>query len=254
MKNRSALRAITSKHIKKLSSHLLLFISTATLSLTVMADNSAPSLHKAYVYTELQISIPFKKAPWKRINQAIKKQPGFINKTWLSGVGNQSAGGFYAFDSIENAQKFVTGYFPNEARDLGVAQTTRIFDATATEAASTAIGSVYYGKSLTSDPGAFVYTELQAHAVPFNSIVPWATRNPEIKKIPGLLTKTWLSGVHTGTVGGLYAFDTLENATDFALNNFPTVAKKLNKAFYTRIFDAKKTEAASRDMHSPFYQ
>lgn len=92
--------------------------------------------HKAYVYTELQISAPFENVPWERINKAIKEQPGFINKTWLAGVGNNSAGRLYAFDSIENAQKFVTKYFPAEARGFGVAQTTRVFDAAATEAAS----------------------------------------------------------------------------------------------------------------------
>ena len=43
---------------------------------------------KAFVYTELQISIPFADAPWRDLNLAIQQQPGFINKTWLAGVGN----------------------------------------------------------------------------------------------------------------------------------------------------------------------
>ena len=76
---------------------------------------------KAFVYTELQISLPFSDAPWKGINAAIKQQPGFLNKTWLSGIGNNSVGGLYTFDSIENAQKFVTGYFPEETRAIGAA-------------------------------------------------------------------------------------------------------------------------------------
>ena len=74
---------------------------------------------KAFVYTELQISLPFDQAPWRDLNPVLLEQPGFINKTWLSGVVNNSVGGFYAFDSIENAQAFVTGYFPAEARTLG---------------------------------------------------------------------------------------------------------------------------------------
>lgn len=49
--------------------------------------------HRAFVYTELQISVPFDQVPWQKVNQAIKEQPGFLNKTWLAGVGNQSAGG-----------------------------------------------------------------------------------------------------------------------------------------------------------------
>ncbi len=253
MKNRSKLLAISSKLIKKSSSALLFFVSATTLSLNVSANNSTATVHKAYVYTELQISVPFEKAPWQRINKVIKNQPGFINKTWLSGLGNQSAGGFYTFDSIENAQKFVTNYFPSEAKELGVALTTRVFDALATEAASREMNSIHYGGKLAKAPEAFVYTEVQAHAIPFNVVVPWMKRNPDLKSQPGFLAKTWLSGIHTGTVGGLYAFDTIENAKKFTLEYFPAIAKNMNKAFYTRIFDARKTEAASRDMYSPFY-
>lgn len=208
-------------------------------------------LPKAFVYTELQISVAFDQAPWEELNAAISVQPGFINKTWLSGVGNHSVGGFYAFDSIQNAQKYVTGYFPNEARKLGAAQTTRVFDASVTEEASRGVKSVHYGAKAVQKPGAFVYTEVQIN-VPFEK-APWRKRNPFLIQQQGLLYKTWLSGFHTNTLGGIDAFDTLENATAFALNDFPRVAKKMNSAFYTRIFDANITEQASRQMRSPFY-
>ncbi|MEE2729781.1 MAG: YdhR family protein [Pseudomonadota bacterium] len=207
---------------------------------------------KAFVYTELQMSVPFENIPWHRINTDIKKQPGFINKTWLAGVGNESGGGLYAFDSIENAQKFVTGYFPAEAKSFGVAQTTRVFDAEVTKAASMDMNSVYYNGTMKQKPGAYVYTEVQLHVVPFDN-GPWRQLNPVLKKQPGLLSKTWLSGLNTGTPGGLYAFDTLENAQKFAIEYFPTEAAGLNAAFYTRVFDANITESASREMNSPFY-
>ncbi len=210
--------------------------------------------HQAYVYTELQISAPFDSIPWEKINKAIKEQPGFIDKTWLAGVGNHSAGGLYTFDTIANAQKFVTGYFPAEARGFGAAQTTRVFDATTTEAASRDMNSMHYDGEIGAKPGAFVYTELQLHALPFDQAVPWREVNPALKQQAGLLAKTWLSGLHSGTPGGLYAFDTIENARRFALDYFPTEAASLNAAFCTRVFDASVTEAASRDMHSPFYR
>lgn len=200
-----------------------------------LAYAEAQVKHKAYVYTELQISTPFNEVPWKDINTSIKQQPGFIDKTWLSGVGNQSAGGFYTFDSIENAQKFVTQYFPAEATAFGVAQTTRVFDSAASENASRDMNSVHYGAHLKVKPGAFVYTEVQLHAVPFDQAAPWRELDPILKQQPGLLSKTWLSGLHTGTPGGLYAFDTIEHAQQFALDYFPTEAKKLNAAFYTRV-------------------
>ncbi|GAA5164996.1 hypothetical protein [Viridibacterium curvum] len=208
---------------------------------------------KAYVLTELQASLPFSDVPWQRINATLLQQPGLINKTWLSGVGNQSVGGFYAFDSIEHATRFCTDYFPQEARALGVAQTTRIFDTHGTEDASRDMNSVHFGGSLANAPGAFVYTEVWLNASPFSEAIPWRAMNPILKQQPGLLAKTWLSGLHTGTPGGLYAFDTIEHASAFALEYFPTEAAGLNAAFHTRVFNGAVVAAASKAMRSPFY-
>jgi len=210
-----------------------------------------PIVPEAFVYTELQISVPFGKAPWQTVNRHLMRQPGLLNKTWLAGAGNDSLGGFYAFDSIENAQRFVTDYFPTEAKNLGAAQTTRIFDAVVVEEASRDLGSPYFGIAPTQNPGAFVYTEVQV-SVPFDK-APWRKRNPVLKQQPGLLAKTWLSGLHTHTLGGIDVFDSVEHARRFALEDFPKTAKRLNAAFYTRVFDANITERASRQMRSPYY-
>lgn len=207
---------------------------------------------EAFVYTEIQASVPFAEAPWKAINQSLKQQPGILNKTWLSGSTDLSVGGFYCFDSIENAQAFVSDYFPLEARSLGVAQRTLIFDAVAVEEASKAMDSVHFGAKNKQQPGAYVYTEVQLSALPFDN-APWRALNPQLKAQPGILAKTWLSGLHTGTPGGFYAFDTLENATKFAVDYFPAEAKQLNAAFTARVFDASIVEEASREMNSPFY-
>ncbi len=206
---------------------------------------------KAFIYTELQISLPFDQAPWRDLNPVILKQPGFQNKTWLSGVRNGSIGGFYEFDSIENAKKFVAEYFPGEARKFGVAQTTRVFDGDVVEEASRYLDSVHFGGTVKQRPGAYVYTEGQISA-PFDK-APWRDMNPVLKAQPGLLHKTWLSGVHTQSVGGFYAFDTIENATRFVTDYFPTETAGLNIAYTTRIFDAAPVEAASRGVHSQFY-
>lgn len=208
-------------------------------------------MSKALVYTELQISLPFENAPWRELNAEIVKQPGFRNKTWLSGALTQSVGGFYEFDSIDNAKRFVTGYFPAEARKFGVAQTTRVFDMNVVEEASRQLNSAHFGGDISREPGAFVYTEVQISA-PFDE-APWRALNPTLKIQPGLLSKTWLSGVHTQSVGGFYAFDTLDNARRFVTEHFPGEAAELNVAYTTRLFDAAKTEVASRAMHSPLY-
>ena len=206
---------------------------------------------KAFVYTEVQISVPFDQAPWREINAKIKQQPGFLNKTWLSGQMTNSLGGIYAFDSIENAQKFVTGYFPTEAGGFGAAHNTRIFDADIVREASLDLNSPHFGSTVTKQPKAFVYTEVQINK-PFEEM-PWTDRNHSLRQEPGLMAKTWLSGLHTHTVGGFDVFDSLENAQDFALNSFPKTAQAMNAAFYTRIFNAEITETASRDMNSPYY-
>lgn len=206
---------------------------------------------KAFVYTEVQVSIPFDKAPWREMNPILRQQPGLLSKNWLWDVGSHAVGGFYSFDSIANAEAFVTGYFPGEARTLGTTHNTRVFDATATEEASLGMKSVHYGTKPTQEPGAFVYTEVQVN-VPFNK-APWRDRNPVLWQQQGLLAKTWLSGLHTNTLGGLDAFDTVKNAKEFAINVFPKTAAKLNGAFTTRVFDAHATKEASIGMKSPFY-
>lgn len=61
----------------------------------------------------------------------------------MEAIENNSVSEFYAFDSIENAQAFVTGYFPAEARTLG-GLTSRVCDAEVTKDASVDMSSVYY--------------------------------------------------------------------------------------------------------------
>ena len=48
---------------------------------------------KALLYTELQIAAQVADALWRDINTRIKSLPGFLNKTWQAGVGNDSLGG-----------------------------------------------------------------------------------------------------------------------------------------------------------------
>lgn len=205
----------------------------------------------AFVYTELQASVPFTDVPWEKLNAAIAAQPGFIDKTWLSGLGTHSVGGLYSFASVEDALLYCTEFFPALAREFGVAQTTRVFDNQATAEASAAMDAPHFGGKVTTEPGAFVYTEVQV-AVPFEN-APWRDRNPVLREQKGLLSKVWLSGHNTNSLGGLDAFDTVENALDFALNAFPKTAAEMNAAFYTRVFDARVTEVASRGLNSPYY-
>lgn len=206
----------------------------------------------AFVYTELQISVPFAEAPWRAINPSIKAQPGFLNKTWLAGLGARSLGGFYAFKTIDDAVAFATNYFPQEARKFGVSQTTRVFDAKASEEASRDMRSAHYGLAPARPIGAFLYTEVQEHFARFDD-APWRALNPGLKQQPGLVSKTWLHGRNTGSAGGFYAFETVADANRFSQEVFPKEAATLKAAYTTRVFEAAPVEAASRDVGSPFF-
>ncbi|MEP6148066.1 MAG: hypothetical protein ABJ201_11685, partial [Nisaea sp.] len=231
-----------------------LIVSAILRSGTGHAQSSTSEIKmppEAFVYTELQISVPFDQGPWRQVNPVIRQQPGFLSKTWLFGLGTQSLGGFYSFDSVENAKKFVTGYFPTETRRFGVTHTTRVFDAEGVAEASTDMGSPYFGGITEQAPGAYVYTELQL-SVPFER-APWQKRNPILKNQPGLLNKTWLSGLNNNSIGGFYAFETVEHAQRFALEDFPAETARLDTAYYARVFEAPPAADASRDLNSPYY-
>ncbi len=238
--------------MKKIKLLVAALVVTFLMTGGIANAENALGAQKAYVYTELQIDTSFENVPWKEMNPNLKKIKGLLSKTWLSGT-DHSAGGFYLFDTIENAQAFVTDVFPKEAENFGVAQTTKIFDAVQTEKASRDMLSAFYVGPAKQKPGAFVYTEVQISALPFDEQVNWLERNPILKELPGLISKTWLSGLHTGTIGGFYAFDTLEHAQEFAINGMPKAAESLNAAYITRVFDANITEDASIDMGSLFY-
>lgn len=206
---------------------------------------------KAFVYTELQLSVPFTEMPWQEHNAAAQEQPGFQNLTWLTSVGTHAVGGFYQFDSIANAQRFTIQFMPAYARRFGVAQVSRVFDGDVVTEASHDMNSAHFGHPLRRAPGAFVYTEAQIQ-VPFPQ-APWPSFNPILKQQPGLLAKTWLSGVGNQSLGGFYAFDSLANATRFVTDYFPSEMAQLNVAYTTRLFDASAVSTASAAVRSPFF-
>lgn len=98
----------------------------------------------AFVYVEAQASASFEEYPWEKDNRDIRKQPGFISKTWLSGTDNNSVGGFYAFDSVENAKRYATGFMSEKAKKLDIGLTTRVFDAERVETASREMSSPFF--------------------------------------------------------------------------------------------------------------
>lgn len=97
-----------------------------------------------FLYTEIQAAVPFEHFDWQQANVPLKQVRGLVRKTWLSGVGTNSLGGFYEFDSAENAIAFAQGPFAEEARRAGAAATTRLFDGAVVREASVDLHSPYY--------------------------------------------------------------------------------------------------------------
>ena len=110
------------------------------------------SIKKAFLYAEIQVGIPFTKIDWKSINVAMKKNPGLKSKTWLSGVNNHSIGGFYEFDSVENARAYAEGYLAAAAKQLGGTLSVKLFDGDVTADANRGMSSPYYAKKTAKEP------------------------------------------------------------------------------------------------------
>lgn len=71
--------------------------------------------------------------------------------------------------------------------------------------------------------------------------------------VPGLRSKTWLSGIGTHSVGGFYEFDTVANARAYAEGMLAQFAKAANASLTVKLFDGEVVAEASRGMNSPFY-
>ncbi|WP_156964561.1 YdhR family protein [Methylocapsa aurea] len=104
------------------------------------------SVSKVFLYAEIQVSVPFNAVDWPAINIAMSKEKGLKSKTWLSGIGANTIGGFYEFDSVENARAYAEGYLAGAAKQLGGSLSVKLFDGDVVEEASRGIASPYYAR------------------------------------------------------------------------------------------------------------
>lgn len=104
---------------------------------------AAPS--RVFLYAEFQISAPFGEGIWKETNPMMQTVPGLRSKTWLSGINTHTVGGFYEFDSIENARAYAEGMLAGFAKSRGASLTVKLFDGDVVAEASQGMQSPYYG-------------------------------------------------------------------------------------------------------------
>ncbi|MEH2162580.1 MAG: YdhR family protein [Nostoc sp.] len=99
---------------------------------------------KVFVHAEYQVSIPFNQIDWLAINAEIKKFLGLRFKTWLSGVNTNTFGGFYEFDSVDNAQNYIDGLLIQFTKQVNENLTVKFFDVNVTKEASIGMSSPFY--------------------------------------------------------------------------------------------------------------
>ncbi len=104
------------------------------------------SLSKVFLYAEVQVSVPFSPLDWHAVNAEMKKEKGLLTKTWLSGVNTNTVGGFYEFDSVENARAYAEGFLAQTAKHVGGSLTVKLFDGDVVAQASRDMGSPHYSQ------------------------------------------------------------------------------------------------------------
>ena len=99
---------------------------------------------RVFLYAEFQISAPFGEGIWKETNPMMQTVPGLRSKTWLSGINTQSVGGFYEFDSVENARAYAEGMLAGFAKKRGASLTVKLFDGDVVADASRGMKSPFF--------------------------------------------------------------------------------------------------------------
>ena len=102
------------------------------------------SVTRVFLHAEFQVSQPFDEIEWPEVNEKMKQFPGLKSKTWLSGLSNHSLGGFYEFDSVENAQNYIDNLLVPFAGRVGGNLSVKLYNGDVVEEASKGMDSPYY--------------------------------------------------------------------------------------------------------------
>ena len=90
------------------------------------------------------MSVPFSEGVWREANSVMHAVPGLRSKTWLSGINTLSVGGFYEFDSVQNARIYAEGMLADFAKAAGASLTVKLFDGDVVAEASRGMASPYF--------------------------------------------------------------------------------------------------------------
>ena len=100
--------------------------------------------NRVFLYAEFQVSAPFTEDVWREANPAMHTVPGLRSKTWLSGINTHSVGGFYEFDSVQNARAYAEGMLAGFAKAVDASPSVKLFDGDVVADASKGMNSPYF--------------------------------------------------------------------------------------------------------------
>lgn len=99
---------------------------------------------RVFLYAEFQASVPFGDNVWRDANVAMLGVAGLRSKTWLSGLNTHSVGGFYEFDSVENARAYAEGMLGNFANAAGASLSVKLYNGDVVAGGSKQMRSPYF--------------------------------------------------------------------------------------------------------------
>ena len=102
------------------------------------------STEKVFLYAEYQVSVPFDQIDWEPINVEMKKFDGLVSKTWLSGINNNTVGGFYEFTSEDLAQVYIDELLIPFVKEINGNLSVKLFNGDVVKEASIGMNSPFY--------------------------------------------------------------------------------------------------------------
>lgn len=101
-------------------------------------------MDKVFLYAEYQATVAFLDVNWDEINNEMKQFRGLVSKTWLSGINTKTIGGFYEFETQQDAQTYIDKLLIPFTKQIGGNLTVKLFDGDIVKSASVEMNSPYY--------------------------------------------------------------------------------------------------------------
>jgi len=83
--------------------------------------------NRVFLYAEFPSVRTLSEGVWREPIPPCTPCRDLRSKTWLSGINTHSVGGFYEFDSVQNARTYAVGMLADFAKAAGASLTVKLF-------------------------------------------------------------------------------------------------------------------------------